>query len=347
MKVVCFAASESVKCQPHTSNRPAALLKALDKTVIEHNLLACGEVEEYVVVVGFEAAKVRDVLGEEFNGTKVRYVESKLPFESSFDIVKDVISQTDGVLFFACESVYSGKDLQKLLSKPNSKLVKGGKSCDMYFLSTAKEDSLASIEKCCVPVEAEDYFLPLTYPWNYLEANVELVRRIDNKQILGTLEDNVTIKGNVFIGKGTVVKSNTYIEGPVFIDSNCTVGPFAYIRKDTVIGKGVQIGRMELFDVVLMDNFTSKHNSYAAHSVIGENGNFGAGTITADYRHDGGNHTTLIDGEKIDSGRRKLGAFIGDNVHTAIGTLIYPGRKLWPGTSTLPGEVLKKDRFNA
>jgi len=101
---------------------------------------------------------------------------------------------------------------------------------------------------------------------------------------------------------------------------------------------------MELCDVVVMDNAKSKHTSYAAHSVIGENVNIGAGLITADFRHDGNNHTTLINGQKIDSGRRKLGAFIGDNVKTGIGTLIYPGRKLWPNTVTMPGEIVKKDK---
>ncbi len=93
-----------------------------------------------------------------------------------------------------------------------------------------------------------------------------------------------------------------------------------------------------------MDNTTSKHTSYAAHSVIGEHVNIGAGTITADYRHDGKNNITIVNGNKIDTGRRKLGAFIGDNVNTGIGTLIYPGRKLWPGTYTSPGEIVKIDK---
>ena len=101
---------------------------------------------------------------------------------------------------------------------------------------------------------------------------------------------------------------------------------------------------MELYDVLVMDNTTSKHTSYVAHSVIGENVNIGAGTITADYRHDGKNNMTIVNDKKIDSGRRKLGAFFGDGVHTGIGTLIYPGRKLWPSVGTLPGEIVKVDK---
>jgi NDP-sugar pyrophosphorylase family protein len=50
-----------------------------------------------------------------------------------------------------------------------------------------------------------------------------------------------------------------------------------------------------------------------------------------------------VRGELIDTGRRKLGTIIGDNVHTGIHTSIYPGRKIWPNESTLPGEIVTKD----
>jgi len=71
--------------------------------------------------------------------------------------------------------------------------------------------------------------------------------------------------------------------------------------------------------------------------------NLGAGTITANLRHDGRNHSSSVAGELLDTGRRKLGVIIGDNVHTGIHTSIYPGRKIWPEKSTLPGEIVRKD----
>jgi bifunctional UDP-N-acetylglucosamine pyrophosphorylase/glucosamine-1-phosphate N-acetyltransferase len=194
-------------------------------------------------------------------------------------------------------------------------------------------------------VAIEDLWFPVTYPWNILEANILMLSRLGRFENKGTVEENVTIKGNVHIGEGSVIKSGSYIEGPVYIGNNCRIGPFAHIRKDTVIGDNCELGKMELYDVLVMNNTTGKHMGYAAHSIIGENVNLGANTITADYRHDGGNHITLVKDKKVDTNRRKLGAFIGDNVHTGIGTLIYPGRKLWPGTSTLPGEIVKVDKI--
>jgi len=195
-----------------------------------------------------------------------------------------------------------------------------------------------------VGCEIAEGWLPVGYPWKYLEANVDLLRRINEHKIdeSAKIEAGVTIKGDVTIGKGTIIKSGTYIEGPVFIGNNCTIGPQAYIRKDTIIMDNVNT-RSELYDVVLMDGVTAKHASYIAHSVIGPGCNIAAGTITADYRHDAGENWTMVKGMKLNTGRRKLGAFLGDRVNTGIGTLIYPGRKIWPHCTTLPGEIVKKD----
>ena len=215
-------------------------------------------------------------------------------------------------------------------------------------------------------VVVSDYWLPMGYPWHYLEANVFFLRKFakaidknskqgnDKKEnnekgndkqsiIKGTIEEGATVKGVVFLGEGSIIKAESYVEGPVWIGKNSTIAPNAYLRKDTIIMDNVRI-RAEAYDVVIMDNTTAKHVCYLGHSVIGENCNIAAGTITADYRHDGKNNHTLVKGCKIDSGRRKLGAFIGDNVNTGIGTLIYPGRKIWNNMTTLPGEVVKEDK---
>ncbi len=192
-----------------------------------------------------------------------------------------------------------------------------------------------------------DYWVPVGYPWHYLEANVFFLRKLakeknDKPVIEGNVEDNVTIRGFVSVGKNTIIKSGTYIEGPVFIGENCVIGPNAYLRPDTIIMEGVKT-RAEIIDSVIMEGTTAKHECYLGHSVVGENCNIAAGTITADFRHDGKEHLTLVQGKKVDTKRRKLGAFIGDNVNTGIGTLIYPGRKIWPGKGTLPGDIVKDD----
>jgi UDP-N-acetylglucosamine diphosphorylase/glucosamine-1-phosphate N-acetyltransferase len=200
-------------------------------------------------------------------------------------------------------------------------------------------------EKEMVVERVKEYWFPIGYPWDLLTANQFMLDQLKGQKILGEVEKNVVIKGAVFIGKGTVVKSGSYIEGPCIIGENCEIGPFAHFRPHVSIDDNARIGKTELVDCIIMKKATAKHYGYLGHSVIGENANIGAGTVTADYRHDGKNHITLVNGKKVDSGRRKLGAFLGDDVRTGINTSIYPGRKIWPGLGTLPGEIVLKDKM--
>lgn len=188
------------------------------------------------------------------------------------------------------------------------------------------------------------YWQPITYPWNLLDANKKLLSQIKFKNE-GKIEQGVTIHGTVQIGKGTILKSGTYIEGPVIIGENCRIGPNCYIRPDTTLGNSVKVGNaVEVKNSIVGDSTSIGHLSYVGDSVIGDHVNFGAGTIVANLRHDDTGIKSEVNGKLMDSGRRKLGTIIGDNVHTGIHTSIYPGRKLWPNTTTVPGEIVKKDK---
>jgi len=94
---------------------------------------------------------------------------------------------------------------------------------------------------------------------------------------------------------------------------------------------------------IIGNNSNVGHLSYIGDSVIGDNANMGAGTITSNFRHDGSNHRSVVNGEVTDTGRRKFGAILADGVHTGINTSIYPGRKIGKNCSTLPAEVVQKD----
>ena len=192
-------------------------------------------------------------------------------------------------------------------------------------------------------VKVKDYWIPITYPWSLLDANKFLLERMESK-VEGILEENVHVSGVVIVGEGTVIKSGVYIEGPVMIGKNCKIGPNCYLRPGTTIGNNCHIGQaVEIKNSIFFDNSNCAHLSYIGDSVIGFNVNLGAGTITANLRHDNAKVKSMVKGELISTGRRKFGTVIGDNVHTGIHTSIYPGRKIWPGRTTLPGEVVRKD----
>jgi UDP-N-acetylglucosamine diphosphorylase / glucose-1-phosphate thymidylyltransferase / UDP-N-acetylgalactosamine diphosphorylase / glucosamine-1-phosphate N-acetyltransferase / galactosamine-1-phosphate N-acetyltransferase len=194
-----------------------------------------------------------------------------------------------------------------------------------------------------VSCEIAQAWIPISYPWNVLEANEHILSGMKGADH-GTIEKGATVKGEVFIGKGTLVRAGSYIEGPAVIGDSCVIGPNCFIRGKSSVGNNSKIGNaVEVKNSVVGENTSIGHLSYVGDCVIGDNVNFGAGTITANLRHDNLNVKSPVKGEMVDSQRRKLGAIIGDGVHTGINTSIYPGRKIFPGKYTLPGEIVKKD----
>lgn len=193
-------------------------------------------------------------------------------------------------------------------------------------------------EKIAV-TELEDW-IEIGRSWDILAAN-EVLLPPKVHGVLGEVEANAILLGKVSVGKGSIVRSGSYIVGPVIIGEDCDIGPNCFIRANTSIGDNVHIGNaVEIKNSTIMDNTNVAHLSYVGDSVIGSNCNFGAGTIVANLRHDNANIMSYVKGEKVDSGRRKLGVIIGENVKTGINTTIYPGTVIEPGYRGRPGEAL-------
>ena len=203
---------------------------------------------------------------------------------------------------------------------------------------------LAMPPPSAVVLQASGVSFAIRYPWDLLRVNELLVEAIRNDVIEGSVSDRATIEGRLVLGAGSRILPGVYIEGNVVIGRNCKIGPNCYLRGSTAIGDGCHVGQsVEIMNCILMDKVAVGHLSYVGDSILGARTNLGAGTITANFRHDGGSHRSMVQGQLLDTGRRKFGAILGDDVHTGIHTSLYPGRKLWPGTSTLPGTVVQKD----
>ena len=184
----------------------------------------------------------------------------------------------------------------------------------------------------------------IRYPWDLLRANEQAVSLLTENISEGEVHPSVVIEGVIHLGPGTRILPGVYIEGNVEIGAHCKIGPNCYIRGNTSIGDACHIGQsVEIKNCLILAQTHVGHLSYVGDSVLGEQVNFGAGTTTANYRHDGNDHRSMVNGVLIDTGRRKLGAIVGDRVHTGINTSIYPGRKLWPDTTTRPGDVVRRD----
>jgi len=180
-----------------------------------------------------------------------------------------------------------------------------------------------------------DYWLDVSYPWDLLTVNEAFLAEIEEEK-LATVEENVTIKGSVCLGKGTVVRSNCYIIGPVIIGENCDIGPNCYIRPSTAIGDNCHLGSaVEVKNSIVMRGSKIPHHNYVGDSIIGENCNFGSGTKIANLRLD----KQEISVAGIETRRRKLGAIIGDDVQTGINANINTGSLIGDGTCIGPGAI--------
>jgi len=187
----------------------------------------------------------------------------------------------------------------------------------------------------------EEEWLDVGKPWDLLAANELMLKNLKGSNE-GQVEPFATLKGEVMVGKGTVIRNGAYIVGPVMIGENCDIGPNCYIRGTTAIGNNVHIGNaVEVKNSVIMDGTKIGHLSYVGDCVIGCRCNFGAGTKVANLRLDEKNVSVLVKGERVDSGRRKLGCIMGDDVHTGIGSLINVGTVIGARAQIGPGALVK------
>jgi len=197
-----------------------------------------------------------------------------------------------------------------------------------------------------VNVPREDW-LDIGRPWDLLEANRWTLERMDCK-VLGFVEKGAHLVGPLAIAETARIRSGAYIEGPTFIDGESDIGPNCYIRPYTSVGRKVRVGNAcEVKASIIMDNVHVGHLSYIGDSILCDNCNLGAGTVTANYRFDAGSVKMVVKDKVVDSGRNKLGAVLGDNVKTGINALFMPGVKVgnnsWVGANVVVNRDLPQD----
>ncbi len=189
-------------------------------------------------------------------------------------------------------------------------------------------------------VEVDGYWQDVGYPWHLLDANRRMLAKNEAKS--GDIE-NSTIDGKVIMEKGAKI-INSYIEGDVYVGENSVVGPNAYIRGSVMIGRNCHVGGgTTVKESILFNNVNAKHLSYIGDSVVGDNVNFGSGTQIANFRFDEKVINVLTERGWVNSGRRKLGAIIGDGVKFGVLSAVMPGKLIGPGCWINSGVVVNKN----
>lgn len=189
-------------------------------------------------------------------------------------------------------------------------------------------------------VEVEGFWRDLAYPWDLFEANEHLLTKMEAKS---EHIENSYIDGKVIMEKGARI-INSHVEGSAYIGEGTTIGPNACLRGFNSIGKRCSIGNgTTVKNSILSDNVNAKHLTYIGDSVIGENVNFGSGTQIANFRFDGSHINVLTERGWVNSGRKKLGIFVGDNTKFGVLSCTMPGKLIGQGSWIYSGVVVNRN----
>jgi len=191
-------------------------------------------------------------------------------------------------------------------------------------------------------IDAVDW-MDVGRPWELLSANERALLKLRHN-LKGTVEPGAIVKEPVWLEESAMVRSGSRIEGPVYVGRNSVVGPNARIRAHTSIEDNVHVGaNCDVKNSIIMRQTKVPHLSYVGDSIVGEECNLGAGTITANLRFDEKTIRITIKGRTVDTKRKKLGVIMGDRVKTGIHTSIMPGVRIGSGSLIGAGAVVNSD----
>ena len=169
-------------------------------------------------------------------------------------------------------------------------------------------------------VTTRSWWLDAVYSWDLLKLNSVTLGKIERKVPSITLEDGAYVKGNVSIGKNTIIRSGCYIVGPVMIGDNCDIGPNTVILPSTSIGNNVSVGPFtNLRNSIIMNDVRIGPHGYIAESVVGSNCHIGPYFIT-----ETGTDLAVILNEELHRAG-KLGTVIGDDTDVGHRVLVKAG----------------------
>ena len=174
----------------------------------------------------------------------------------------------------------------------------------------------------------------LTYPWEALPKISEFIMEQGNK-----LDPEIyEFKGeNIWIAKSAKVMPSAYIKGPAIIGENAEIRHCAFIRGNAIIGNNAVVGNStELKNVILFNNVQVPHYNYVGDSILGYKAHMGAGAITSNVKSDKKLVIVKNGDETIETGLKKFGAMIGDNVEVGCGSVLNPGTVIGVNTNIYP-----------
>ena len=181
---------------------------------------------------------------------------------------------------------------------------------------------------------AKELLESVTYPWEALSKIEQFIIEIGNK-----LDSNIYEKKgeNIWIAKSAKVAPTAYINGPCIIGEEAEVRHCAFIRGKAIVGNNAVVGNStELKNVILFNRVQVPHYNYVGDSILGYRAHMGAGSITSNVKSDKKLVVVKNEKEKIETGLKKFGAMLGDNVEVGCNSVLNPGSVIGRNTNIYP-----------
>ena len=181
---------------------------------------------------------------------------------------------------------------------------------------------------------ATKLFDGVEYPWEVL-ANIgdfiiELGKTLPKDKFDHPQED-------IWIAKDVTIAKTATLNGPLIIDEGTEVRPGAFIRGKVIVGKDCVVGNStELKNVILFNNVQVPHYNYVGDSILGYKSHMGAGSITSNVKSDKTNVVIKYEGDKIETGLKKMGAILGNYVEVGCNSVLNPGTIIGSNTNIYP-----------
>ena len=181
---------------------------------------------------------------------------------------------------------------------------------------------------------AEPLLSSLTYPWEALskikEFILELGKSLPEDEYFSPSE-------GVWIAKSATVAPSAVIGAPCIIGKEAEIRHCAFIRGSAIVGNGAVVGNScELKNAILFDKVQVPHFNYVGDSILGFKSHMGAGSITSNVKSDKTNVTISTKDDKIETGLRKMGAILGDEVEVGCNSVLNPGTVIGKNSNIYP-----------
>ncbi|MDO4555267.1 MAG: UDP-N-acetylglucosamine pyrophosphorylase [Lachnospiraceae bacterium] len=186
---------------------------------------------------------------------------------------------------------------------------------------------------------AKELFLKAEYPWEILSEIESFI--LKTGPMLS--EDEYEKRGeNIWVAKSAKVAPTAYLNGPLIIGPDTEVRHGAFIRGKALVGAGCVVGNStELKNVILFNKVQVPHYNYVGDSILGYRSHMGAGSITSNVKSDKTLVTISVNGEKIETGLKKMGAVLGDYVEVGCNSVLNPGTVIGANSNIYPLSMVR------